>query len=163
MQPLFLSCVLCVPVCVCVCLCTFIQFTAASLLSYACILNCIRHCTSSTWQVWDVSRGACLQVLRGHTSTLRSVVLLENDFVISGSRDRTVRSRALLVCLCVCNCVCVNVCTCACACVYLLFPLQLHTIHTRTCPLCCCVQVRVWRHDTGECLHVLEGHTDSIR
>jgi F-box and WD-40 domain protein CDC4 len=44
----------------------------------------------STLRVWDLDTGACRFVLRGHTDSVRCLVLHES-LAISGSYDHTVR------------------------------------------------------------------------
>ncbi|KAL2753650.1 hypothetical protein ACRALDRAFT_1082846 [Sodiomyces alcalophilus JCM 7366] len=42
-------------------------------------------------RVWDLTTGACLHTLRGHTSTVRCLKMSDSRTAISGSRDTTLR------------------------------------------------------------------------
>ncbi|KAF5138584.1 F-box/WD repeat-containing protein 7 [Metarhizium brunneum] len=42
-------------------------------------------------RVWDLKTGACLHILRGHTSTVRCLKMADANTAISGSRDTTLR------------------------------------------------------------------------
>lgn len=43
-------------------------------------------------RVWDAETGACIYILRGHTSTIRCLTVVEGrPLVVSGSRDSTLR------------------------------------------------------------------------
>jgi len=133
----------------------------------------------NTLRVWDADRGECLAVLEGHTDTVTCVCVVEVggggdgggggakvQRVVSGSRDNTLRvwdaDRG--------ECVAV---------------LEGHSSEVR----CVCVvevggggdgggggvkvqrvvsgsednTLRMWEADRGECVAVLEGHTDTVR
>lgn len=42
-------------------------------------------------RVWDILSGDCLQIMRGHTSTVRCLQMADDTIAVSGSRDTTVR------------------------------------------------------------------------
>ncbi|KAJ6457154.1 WD40 repeat-like protein [Mycena vitilis] len=103
-------------------------------------------------RVWDVRSGYPIQVLSGHTSTIRCLKMLHNrPIAVTGSRDSTLRvwdvQRGRMVrsmtghtgsvrCLDVCGNRAVS------------------GSYDATC--------RVWNIDTGECIHVLRGHFHQI-
>ncbi|GAA6013519.1 hypothetical protein JCM11491_006108 [Sporobolomyces phaffii] len=103
-------------------------------------------------RVWDVESGECLHTLRGHTSTVRCMRVLDGrPIAVSGSRDSTLRvwdlDRG--------------------ECVHLLSGHE-HSVR--------CIEVsgnkvvsgsydatcRLWDVDTGQCLHVFRGHIHQI-
>ncbi|GAA6027733.1 hypothetical protein JCM8097_008006 [Rhodosporidiobolus ruineniae] len=103
-------------------------------------------------RVWDVESGHCLHTLRGHTSTVRCMRVLDGRPVaVSGSRDKTVRVWDIE------NGECLHV-------------LNGHQMSVR------CLEVsgnkivsgsydatcRLWDADTGECYHVFRGHVHQI-
>lgn len=103
-------------------------------------------------RVWDLKTGACTQILRGHSSTVRCLQMGETDNIaISGSRDHTLRVWDI------------NDGTC------------LRVLHGHTSSVRClevvgdiCVSgsydftARVWRVSDGTCLHTLAGHFSQI-
>ncbi|KAA8911819.1 hypothetical protein TRICI_003695 [Trichomonascus ciferrii] len=108
-------------------------------------------------RVWSLKSGACTQILRGHSSTVRCLQMADSavdgvaEVAVSGSRDHTLKVWDLARGVC-------------------LRTLQGHTSSVR------CVEVvgdicvsgsydftaRVWRVSTGECLHTLAGHFSQI-
>ncbi|KAF9035553.1 WD40-repeat-containing domain protein [Panaeolus papilionaceus] len=103
-------------------------------------------------RVWDARSGYCIYVLHGHTSTIRSLRVLDNrPIAITGARDSTLRVWDIQRGRCV-------------------HVLEGHDASVR------CLDVsgntvvsgsydgtcRVWNVDTGECLHVLRGHFSQI-
>ncbi|ANB11049.1 SCF ubiquitin ligase complex subunit CDC4 [Sugiyamaella lignohabitans] len=42
-------------------------------------------------RVWDLRSGGCSQILKGHSSTVRCLQMVDEDTAISGSRDATIR------------------------------------------------------------------------
>ncbi|GAA5830880.1 hypothetical protein JCM11251_001107 [Rhodosporidiobolus azoricus] len=103
-------------------------------------------------RVWEVETGRCLHILKGHTSTVRCMRVLDGrPIAISGSRDRTLRVWDIVTGEC-------------------LHVLSGHTDSVR------CLEVhgnkvvsgsydatcRLWNVDTGEIIHVLRGHVRHI-
>ncbi|KAM0753240.1 WD40 repeat-like protein [Meredithblackwellia eburnea MCA 4105] len=103
-------------------------------------------------RVWDVESGTCTFVLRGHTSTVRCMRVIEGrPIAVSGSRDATLRVW--------------NIETGQ--------PLHLLAGHEHSVR---CIEVsgnkvvsgsydatcRLWDVDTGQCLHVFRGHIHQI-
>ncbi|KAK2467345.1 hypothetical protein APHAL10511_000580 [Amanita phalloides] len=103
-------------------------------------------------RVWDIESGLCIYELRGHTSTIRCIRVLDNrPIAVTGSRDTTLRvwdiqrGRMLRV-------------------------LEGHSQSVRCLDVCGNKVVsgsydttcRLWNIDTGECLHVLRGHFHQI-
>ncbi|KZV63327.1 WD40 repeat-like protein [Peniophora sp. CONT] len=103
-------------------------------------------------RVWDADTGLCLYVLRGHTSTVRTLRVLHNrPIAISGARDGSIlvwdiqHGR-------------------------LLRRLDGHAASVRALEVCgnkavsgsydC--TVRLWDVDSGECVHVFRGHEAPI-
>ncbi|KAF8625386.1 hypothetical protein AX15_005407 [Amanita polypyramis BW_CC] len=103
-------------------------------------------------RVWDIESGLCIYELRGHTSTIRCIRVLDNrPIAVTGSRDATLRvwdiQRGKM-----------------------LRVLEGHAQSVRCLDVCGNRAVsgsydttcRLWNIDTGECLHVLRGHFHQI-
>jgi F-box and WD-40 domain protein CDC4 len=102
-------------------------------------------------RVWDLKTGNCSQILRGHSSTVRCLQMVDESTAVSGSRDGTVRVWDVK------QGVCKRV-------------LEGHDSSVR------CVEVvddicvsgsydftaKVWRISTGELLNTLVGHISQI-
>lgn len=103
-------------------------------------------------RVWDVESGECIHTLRGHTSTVRCMRVLDGrPIAVSGSRDSTLRVWDIEKGEC-------------------LHLLSGHEHSVR------CIEVhgnkvvsgsydatcRLWDVDTGQCLHVFRGHIHQI-
>ncbi|GAA5907581.1 F-box/WD repeat-containing protein [Sporobolomyces salmoneus] len=103
-------------------------------------------------RVWDVESGECLHTLRGHTSTVRCMRVLDGrPIAVSGSRDSTLRVWDIEKGEC-------------------LHLLSGHEHSVR------CIEVsgnkvvsgsydstcRLWDVDSGQCLHVFRGHVHQI-
>jgi WD40 repeat protein len=41
--------------------------------------------------VWDVDTGECMKILQGHTDTIRTLQVLRDGFLASGSKDKSIR------------------------------------------------------------------------
>lgn len=99
-------------------------------------------------RVWNMHTGLCEHVLKGHTSTIRCVEVLEGrPLAVSGSRDGTLRVwdlvRGELV--------------------HVLAGHQhsvrcLATAGNRVASGSYDFTCRIWDVDTGQCLHILKGH-----
>ncbi|BGP15732.1 hypothetical protein JCM10213_007973 [Rhodosporidiobolus nylandii] len=103
-------------------------------------------------RVWDVETGRCLHLLRGHTSTVRCMRVLDGrPIAVSGSRDKTVRVWDIEqgVCLHVLNGHDLSV-----RCLEVHGNKVVSGSYDATC--------RLWDVDTGECLHVFRGHVHQI-
>ncbi|GAA5901607.1 hypothetical protein JCM6882_006021 [Rhodosporidiobolus microsporus] len=103
-------------------------------------------------RVWEVETGHCLHVLRGHTSTIRCMRVLDGrPIAVSGSRDKTVRVWDIErgVCLHVLNGHHLSV-----RCLEVSGNKIVSGSYDATC--------RLWNADTGECLHVFRGHIHQI-
>ncbi|KAG9027066.1 hypothetical protein FRB95_008167 [Tulasnella sp. JGI-2019a] len=103
-------------------------------------------------KVWDVTTGYCLHSLKGHSSTIRCLKVLDGrPIVVSGSRDTTLRVWDIQKGQC-------------------LFLLSGHTHSVRCLDVAGNIAVsgsydgtaRMWNVDTGECLRVFEGHYHQI-
>lgn len=102
-------------------------------------------------RVWDMTTGACLHTLRGHTSTVRCLKMSDSNTAISGSRDTTLRVWDIR------QGVCRNV-------------LVGHQASVR------CLEIKgdivvsgsydaaakIWSISEGRCLHTLSGHFSQI-
>ncbi|GAA5849802.1 hypothetical protein JCM8547_000567 [Rhodosporidiobolus lusitaniae] len=103
-------------------------------------------------RVWDVETGECLHTLRGHTSTVRCMRILDGrPIAVSGSRDKTVRVWDIErgECLHVLNGHQLSV-----RCLEVSGNKVVSGSYDATC--------RLWNVDTGECLHVFRGHIHQI-
>ncbi|WFD07791.1 hypothetical protein MVES1_003162 [Malassezia vespertilionis] len=103
-------------------------------------------------RVWNVHTGECVQILRGHTSTIRCIqVLPRRPLAVSGSRDGTLRvwdlERGTLLRALVGH---RNSVRC------------MDTHGNRVASGSYDFTCRVWDVDTGQCLHVLKGHQMQI-
>ncbi|PPR00534.1 hypothetical protein CVT24_005508 [Panaeolus cyanescens] len=103
-------------------------------------------------RVWEARSGLCIYVLHGHTSTIRSLRVLDNrPIAITGSRDSTLRVWDIQKGKC-------------------LHVLEGHEASVRCLDVSGNIVVsgsydttcRVWNVDTGECIHVLRGHFSQI-
>lgn len=102
-------------------------------------------------RVWNIKTGECLQILRGHQSTIRCIQMVDSKTVISGSRDTSVRVWDIEKGRC------------------------LHVLNGHTSTVRCievkgdiCVSgsydctAKVWRISDGTLLHTLYGHISQI-
>ncbi|KAG9087166.1 hypothetical protein FS749_003131 [Ceratobasidium sp. UAMH 11750] len=103
-------------------------------------------------RVWDLTTGACLYALRGHTSTIRCLKVLDSRPVaVSGSRDTTVRvwdiarGRQIHV---------LQGHTDSVRCIEVSGNLAVSGSYDTTC--------RLWDVDTGACLRVFRGHYHEV-
>lgn len=103
-------------------------------------------------RVWDLTTGNCLHVLRGHTSTIRCLKVLDSrPIAVSGSRDTMVRvwdiarGRAVHV---------LQGHTDSVRCLEVSGNLVVSGSYDATC--------RLWDVDTGECLRVFRGHYHEV-
>ncbi|KAG8897119.1 hypothetical protein FRB99_008431 [Tulasnella sp. 403] len=103
-------------------------------------------------RVWDVATGYCLHSLKGHTSTVRCLKVLDGrPIAVTGSRDSTLRVWDIQKGRC-------------------LHLLSGHTNSVRCLDVAGNIAVsgsydctaRLWNVDTGECLRVFEGHYHQI-
>ncbi|KAL2129440.1 hypothetical protein VTI74DRAFT_4339 [Chaetomium olivicolor] len=142
-------------------------------------------------RVWDLSTGACLHTLRGHTSTVRCLKMSDADTAISGSRDTTLRiwdirtghcknvlvgHQASVRCLEIKGDIVVSGSYDATAKVWsisegrCLHTLQGHYSHIyaiafdgqRVATGSLDTSVRIWNAHTGECQAILQGHTSLV-
>ncbi|KAL2021066.1 hypothetical protein VTK56DRAFT_7721 [Thermocarpiscus australiensis] len=142
-------------------------------------------------RVWDLSTGACLHTLRGHTSTVRCLKMSDANTAISGSRDTTLRiwdirtgvcknvlvgHQASVRCLEIKGDVVVSGSYDATAKVWsisegrCLHTLQGHYSHIYAIAFDGCrvatgsldTSVRIWNAQTGECQAILQGHTSLV-
>ncbi|ORX34945.1 WD40-repeat-containing domain protein [Kockovaella imperatae] len=103
-------------------------------------------------KVWDASTGACIYALRGHTSTVRCLKVIDGKpLAVSGSRDSTVRvwdiEKGQLVHTMTGHLASVR-------CLDVSGSLAVSGSYDYTC--------RVWNVETGRCLHTLRGHYHQI-
>ncbi|KAG8793800.1 hypothetical protein FRC12_001572 [Ceratobasidium sp. 428] len=103
-------------------------------------------------RVWDLTTGNCLYILRGHTSTIRCLKVLDSRPVaVSGSRDTTVRvwdiARGRQTHI-------LQGHTDSVRCIEVSGNLVVSGSYDATC--------RLWNVDTGECLRVFRGHYHEV-
>ncbi|GAB1518570.1 hypothetical protein RhiTH_001632 [Rhizoctonia solani] len=103
-------------------------------------------------RVWDLTTGNCLHVLKGHTSTIRCLKVLDSrPIAVSGSRDTTVRvwdiarGREVHV---------LQGHTDSVRCLEVAGKLAVSGSYDATC--------RLWDVDSGECLRVFRGHYHEV-
>ncbi|CAE6479001.1 unnamed protein product [Rhizoctonia solani] len=103
-------------------------------------------------RVWDLTTGNCLHVLKGHTSTIRCLKVLDSrPIAVSGSRDTTVRvwdiarGREVHV---------LQGHTDSVRCLEVSGNLVVSGSYDATC--------RLWDVDSGECLRVFRGHYHEV-
>uniref|UniRef100_A0A060TAP4 ARAD1B08404p n=1 Tax=Blastobotrys adeninivorans TaxID=409370 RepID=A0A060TAP4_BLAAD len=142
-------------------------------------------------RVWDLKTGNCLQILRGHSSTVRCLQMVDAHTAVSGSRDTTIRvwdlergvCRRVLSghtssvrCLEVVGDICVSGSYDFTAMVWRISDgTLLHTLTGHFSQIYCLAfdgeriatgsldsSVRIWSPHTGECLAVLQGHTSLV-
>ncbi|KAL2271794.1 hypothetical protein VTJ83DRAFT_1165 [Remersonia thermophila] len=102
-------------------------------------------------RVWDLSTGACLHTLRGHTSTVRCLKMSDANTAISGSRDTTLRIWDIKAG------VCKNVLVghqASVRCLEIKGDIVVSGSYDAT--------AKVWSISEGRCLHTLQGHYSHI-
>ncbi|GAA6062199.1 hypothetical protein JCM10212_006480 [Sporobolomyces blumeae] len=103
-------------------------------------------------RVWDIETGKCLHTLRGHTSTVRCMRVLDGrPIAVSGSRDATLRVWDLKKGECIHL---LNGHEHSVRCIEVSGNRAVSGSYDATC--------RLWDVDTGECLHVFRGHIHQI-
>ncbi|GAA5964106.1 hypothetical protein JCM21900_004508 [Sporobolomyces salmonicolor] len=103
-------------------------------------------------RVWEVETGKCLHILRGHTSTVRCMRVLDGrPIAVSGSRDATLRvwniETGEMVHL-------LSGHEHSVRCIEIAGNKVVSGSYDATC--------RLWDVDTGQCLHVFRGHIHQI-
>ncbi|KAI6359324.1 hypothetical protein MCOR25_007085 [Pyricularia grisea] len=102
-------------------------------------------------RVWDLSTGACLHTLRGHTSTVRCLKMSDSNTAISGSRDTTLRIWDIRSGLCR------NVLVghqASVRCLEIKGDIVVSGSYDTT--------AKVWSISEGRCIHTLSGHYSQI-
>lgn len=142
-------------------------------------------------RVWNLKTGECLQILRGHSSTVRCLQMANATTAISGSRDNTIRvwditrgtceavlqgHRSSVRCIEVHGDICVSGSYDFTAKVWRISDgTLLHTLSghfsqiyslafdgKRVATGSLDASIRVWDAETGVCLSVLQGHTSLV-
>ncbi|CAO3645907.1 unnamed protein product [Cunninghamella blakesleeana] len=102
-------------------------------------------------RVWDLNSGELRHILRGHTSTVRSLDMKDKKIAVTGSRDMTTRiwdiERGVLLHVLLGHQGSVR-----------CLEINGNTVATGSYD----ATARIWDMRTGRCLHVLEGHTAQI-
>ncbi|KAI1419010.1 WD40-repeat-containing domain protein [Xylaria sp. FL1777] len=102
-------------------------------------------------RVWDMTTGACLHTLRGHTSTVRCLKMSDANIAISGSRDTTLRVWDIR------QGVCKNVLVghqASVRCLEIKGDIVVSGSYDAT--------AKIWSISEGRCLHTLTGHFSQI-
>ncbi|KAI1282268.1 WD40-repeat-containing domain protein [Xylaria sp. FL0933] len=102
-------------------------------------------------RVWDMTNGACLHTLRGHTSTVRCLKMSDANIAISGSRDTTLRVWDIR------QGVCKNVLVghqASVRCLEIKGDIVVSGSYDAT--------AKIWSISEGRCLHTLTGHFSQI-
>ncbi|TGJ85617.1 hypothetical protein E0Z10_g3146 [Xylaria hypoxylon] len=102
-------------------------------------------------RVWDMTNGACLHTLRGHTSTVRCLKMSDENTAISGSRDTTLRVWDIR------QGVCRNVLVghqASVRCLEIKGDIVVSGSYDAT--------AKIWSISEGRCLHTLTGHFSQI-
>ncbi|KAJ2984985.1 hypothetical protein NUW58_g5778 [Xylaria curta] len=102
-------------------------------------------------RVWDMTNGACLHTLRGHTSTVRCLKMSDANTAISGSRDTTLRVWDIR------QGVCRNVLVghqASVRCLEIKGDIVVSGSYDAT--------AKIWSISEGRCLHTLTGHFSQI-
>ncbi|KAI1304320.1 WD40-repeat-containing domain protein [Xylaria venustula] len=102
-------------------------------------------------RVWDMTNGACLHTLRGHTSTVRCLKMSDANIAISGSRDTTLRVWDIR------QGVCRNVLVghqASVRCLEIKGDIVVSGSYDAT--------AKIWSISEGRCLHTLTGHFSQI-
>lgn len=102
-------------------------------------------------RVWDMTTGACMHTLRGHTSTVRCLKMSDSNTAISGSRDTTLRVWDIR------QGVCRNVLVghqASVRCLEIKGDIVVSGSYDAT--------AKIWSISEGRCLHTLSGHFSQI-
>ncbi|KAI0127313.1 WD40-repeat-containing domain protein [Xylariales sp. AK1849] len=102
-------------------------------------------------RVWDMTTGACLHTLRGHTSTVRCLKMSDSNTAISGSRDTTLRVWDIR------QGVCRNILVghqASVRCLEIKGDIVVSGSYDAT--------AKIWSISEGRCLHTLSGHFSQI-
>lgn len=102
-------------------------------------------------RVWDMTNGACLHTLRGHTSTVRCLKMSDENTAISGSRDTTLRVWDIR------QGICRNVLVghqASVRCLEIKGDIVVSGSYDAT--------AKIWSISEGRCLHTLSGHFSQI-
>ncbi|KAI0022105.1 WD40 repeat-like protein [Xylariomycetidae sp. FL0641] len=102
-------------------------------------------------RVWDMTSGACMHTLRGHTSTVRCLKMSDANTAISGSRDTTLRVWDIR------QGVCRNVLVghqASVRCLEIKGDIVVSGSYDAT--------AKIWSISEGRCLHTLSGHFSQI-
>ncbi|KAH7349449.1 dehydrogenase E1 component-domain-containing protein [Plectosphaerella cucumerina] len=102
-------------------------------------------------RVWDLTTGACIHTLRGHTSTVRCLKMSDENTAISGSRDTTLRVWDIR------NGVCRHVLVghgASVRCLEIKGDIVVSGSYDTT--------AKVWNINTGRCIQTLQGHFSQI-
>ncbi|KAI1174148.1 WD40-repeat-containing domain protein [Nemania sp. FL0916] len=102
-------------------------------------------------RVWDMTTGACLHALRGHTSTVRCLKMSDANTAISGSRDTHLRVWDIR------QGVCKNVLVghqASVRCLEIKGDIVVSGSYDST--------AKIWSISQGRCLHTLSGHYSQI-
>ncbi|KAI0194403.1 WD40-repeat-containing domain protein [Xylaria flabelliformis] len=102
-------------------------------------------------RVWDMTNGACLHTLRGHTSTVRCLKMSDANTAISGSRDTTLRVWDIR------KGICRNVLVghqASVRCLEIKGDIVVSGSYDAT--------AKIWSISEGRCLHTLTGHFSQI-
>ncbi|KAL1966087.1 hypothetical protein VTN77DRAFT_4835 [Rasamsonia byssochlamydoides] len=102
-------------------------------------------------RVWNMATGACLHLLRGHTSTVRCLKMADQNTAISGSRDTTLRIWDLSTGMC--RSVLVGH-QASVRCLAIHGDLVVSGSYDTT--------ARIWSISEGRCLRTLSGHFSQI-
>lgn len=142
-------------------------------------------------RVWNLKTGECLQILRGHSSTVRCLQMANATTAVSGSRDNTIRvwditrgtceavlqgHRSSVRCIEVLGNICVSGSYDFTAKIWRISDgTLLHTLTghfsqiyslafdgKRIATGSLDASIRVWDVETGSCLSVLQGHTSLV-
>lgn len=142
-------------------------------------------------RVWNLKTGECLQILRGHSSTVRCLQMANATTAVSGSRDNTIRvwditrgtceavlqgHRSSVRCIEVLGDICVSGSYDFTAKIWRISDgTLLHTLTghfsqiyslafdgKRIATGSLDASIRVWDVETGSCLSVLQGHTSLV-
>ena len=108
--------------------------------------------TSDEIKIWDIDNDTCIKTMNDHSSLIKSLLILPNNMMASGSNDKTIKLWNMNEYNCIRTLIGH---TDEVYCLFLLKNGQLASGSKDE-------TIKIWDTDTGECVKTLKGHTNSV-